>query len=66
MAKVGELKTKETHFVIYRNAKAKCNPFKIYRVWYEKEKKHKELLESYEDLYSCVLYIKDYVKTNYQ
>lgn len=65
MKKIGELRTKEVHFVIYHDEKAKYNPHKIYKKWYDKGW-HKTLLEAYEDLYSCVLYIEDYVKRHYQ
>lgn len=65
MKKVGELITKEAHFVIYYNEETKKNPYKIYNKWYE-HGWHKTKLEEYEDLFSCVLYIEDHVHRHYQ
>ena len=60
MRKIGELKTNTTTLVIYKNDEARCNPYRIYRKWYEGGW-HRELLEQYEDLASCTFYISDYV-----
>ena len=65
MRKIGELNTAKVHFVIYHNEKTNKNPYKIYKKWYDNGW-HRSLLESYQDLYSCVLYIKDYLNRNYQ
>lgn len=65
MKKVGELNTKKVHFVIYHDDERKCNPYRVYSKWY-KDGWHKSLLASYEDLLSCVLFIENYVRRNYQ
>jgi hypothetical protein len=65
MRKIGELETKKVHFVIYHDENRKVNPYRIYSKWYNNGW-HKSLLEQYEDLFSCVLYIEDYVHRNYQ
>lgn len=65
MKKIGELITKKVHFVIYHDEKRQTNPYRIYSKWY-KDGWHKSLLNEYQDLFSCVLYIEDYVRRNYQ
>lgn len=56
MNKIGELRTKDNHFVIYRDSNKEINPYSIYNKWYDNGW-HKRLLVRYQDLYSCVLYI---------
>jgi hypothetical protein len=65
MKKVGELNTKKVHFVIYHDESRKFNPYRIYSKWYS-DGWHKSLLAEYEDMYSCVIFIENYVRRNYQ
>lgn len=60
MRKIGELKTKQVYFVLYYDEKAKVNPFRIYRKYWNCGWK-KQLLEKYGDLYSCTIFINDFV-----
>ena len=60
MKKIGELNTGKTCFVIYHDEKQEMNPYRIYTKWYSNGW-HRNLLAQYADLYSCVLYIKDYL-----
>lgn len=62
MKKVGELITKEAHFVIYYNEETKYNPYKIYNKWF-RNGWHKTKLNEYTDLASCVHYIYDYMES---
>ena len=65
MRKIGELNTEKVHFVIYHDEKRKVNPYRVYSKWYN-QGWHKSLLAEYGDLYSCILYIEDYVHRNHQ
>lgn len=65
MTKIGELRTKDVHFVVYYDTNKTTNPYYIFNKWYE-HGWHKKLMIRYQDLYSCVLYIEDYIHRNYQ
>lgn len=63
MKKVGELITDSTTLVIYKDEEARCNPYRIYRKWFD-EGWHKKLVVKFQDLLSCTYFINDYVREN--
>ena len=65
MTKVGELRTKKAHFVIYNDESDQVAPFKVYRKWYDSGW-HRKLEDSGATLYKCLLFLEDYVLKNYQ
>ena len=61
MYKMGELNTRAGRFVIYYDNAARVNPYRIYKKWWNGGW-HRELVEKYADLYSCTIYINDFVR----
>lgn len=64
MKKVGEVITKKVHFVIYHD-ESKEKAYRLYSKWYN-QGWHKSLLTDSDNLYTCILFIEDYVQRNYQ
>lgn len=60
MKKIGELHTKAAYFVLYYDESAKYNPYRLYQKWYDAGW-HKKLIEKYADLYSCTIWINNFV-----
>lgn len=66
MQKIGMLNLCRFRLTIYHDAKARVNPYRIYREWLELDsagvpRDHRQLIEKYGDLFSCVCHIKDLV-----
>ncbi len=62
MYKIGELKAKGAHFVLYYDQNAIFNPYKIYNQYFLNGRKRRKLLQRYANLFSCTIYINDYVR----
>lgn len=61
MKKIGELSTRSALFVLYYDEKDRHhNHYKLYQRWYS-QGWHRKLIEAYGDLYSCTIWINDYV-----
>lgn len=63
MRKIGMLHPKGIIFEICYDEKAKHNPYRIYRKYWQSGW-HKKLEEKYADLYSCTIWLNEYVKTH--
>jgi len=59
MKKIGELNALAAHFVIYYD-NADRNHYKIYQKWWN-QGWHKKLIEKYADLFSCTVWINNYI-----
>lgn len=59
------MNTNAGEYRVIRDDSRKVNPYRIYRKWneydWDEERlyKHKNLVESYGDLHSCMCYLKD-------
>lgn len=68
MKKIGFINAKAGTLAIYYDEKAKVNPYRVYKEWkdlhptYGWVQKHKTLLVRYANLYSCTIFINDWVK----
>ena len=61
MYKIGMLHPQGTYFDIYYDDKAKNNPYRVYRRYWDRGW-HKRLLAKYGNLSSCTAYIHTYVQ----
>lgn len=60
MKKIGELNALAGHFIVCYD-EADRNHYKIYHKWYN-QGWHKMLVEKYGDLYSCTIWINEFIK----
>ena len=61
MKKIGMLDTKKAYFEIYYDEKAKTNPYRLYNKYWKTDRWHRKLIEKYADLYSCTIWLNNYV-----
>lgn len=63
MKKIGELNALKGHFVLYYDSNEAHNHYKIYLKWYDTGW-HRKLIEKYADLFSCTMWISNYIAKN--